>query len=63
MSIYPNVLTPPSSNEDSPQPVYHNMDNNSNGFRETLSAITYDILPQAPMMVDPNMIVNENNRK
>lgn len=68
MSIYPNVLTPPSSNEDSPQPVYHNMDNNSISFHapdsyDTLPVATFDILPQAPMTVDPSMIIDTSNSK
>lgn len=64
MSVYPNVLTPPSSNEDSPpQPVYHNMDNNPINFNqadnyEAVPIATFDIFPQTSMIVDPNMTSN-----
>ncbi|XP_018565825.1 nuclear factor NF-kappa-B p110 subunit isoform X2 [Anoplophora glabripennis] len=64
MNIYPNVLTPPSSNEDSP--VYHNMDNNSMNFHapdnyDALPVATFDILPQTPMKVDSSMMVDNPN--
>ncbi|KAJ8931774.1 hypothetical protein NQ314_015306 [Rhamnusium bicolor] len=45
MSSYPNILTPPSSSEDSPQPVYFVASPNSSSFHAPENYITAQIQP------------------
>ncbi|KAJ8958306.1 hypothetical protein NQ318_017452 [Aromia moschata] len=62
MSSYMNVLTPPSSNEDSPQPVYFVASPNSSSFHAPedydTSQIPFNIIPQSQSLVDPNTLLN-----
>ncbi|KAG5891588.1 hypothetical protein JTB14_022253 [Gonioctena quinquepunctata] len=54
MSSYPNILTPPSSSEDSPQPVYFVASPTSNSFQDPDGYISPSfLLSQAETTINP----------
>ncbi|XP_074038892.1 nuclear factor NF-kappa-B family member relish isoform X2 [Leptinotarsa decemlineata] len=60
MSTYPNILTPPSSSEDSPQPVYFVASPTSSSFHGPegyVSPISSFGIPESETVVDPYLVM------
>ncbi|KAJ8984884.1 hypothetical protein NQ317_002724 [Molorchus minor] len=61
MNSYSTIPTPPSSNEDSPQPVYFVASPTSSSFHAPddyeMAQVPYHLVPRTPSLVDPNILV------
>lgn len=74
MSSYPDMLTPPSSSEDSPQGVFYVASPNSNSFQGPESythesqvyapqpQIGYDIAPKNEVVAEPTMLMDVQSK-
>ncbi|CAH1173836.1 unnamed protein product [Phaedon cochleariae] len=61
MNSYPNILTPPSSSEDSPQPVYFVASPNSISFQGPETYLSRDptfSIPQSNAVINPHVLMD-----